>query len=59
MFSSMRGVKDIYALVFDGSINNNLIEFSVTKNIKYIIGMKIEEKINTPKNIKIMIKKDL
>ncbi len=59
MFSALKEMKDIYALVFDGSIDQKLVKFSADKNIKHLVGMKINGRINVPKNMRVVTQKEL
>jgi len=59
MFSAMKEVKDVYALIFDGSIDQKLINFASTKNIKYIVGMKKYERLNIPQSVEIITQEDI
>lgn len=59
MFGALKEIKDVHALIFDGSIDQKLVNFSAEKNIKYLVGMKVNGRINTSKNIKVLLQKDL
>ncbi|RKX39186.1 MAG: DNA primase, partial [Thermotogae bacterium] len=45
--------------IFDGSIDQKLVNFASSKNIKYIVGMKRDERLNIPQSVEIIIQKDL
>ncbi len=59
MFGALREMKDVHALIFDGSIDQKLVNFATEKNIKYLVGMKINGRINVSKNMRVLIQKDL
>ncbi len=59
MFGALKEIKDVHALIFDGSIDQKLVNFATEKNIKYLVGMKINGRISASKNIKVLLQKDL
>ncbi|UCG95773.1 MAG: DNA primase [archaeon] len=59
MFSALKEMKDVHALVFDGSVDQKLINFTTDKKIRYLVGMKINGRINVPKSLRVLIQKDL
>jgi len=58
MFGALKEIGDVYALVFDGSIDQKLVNFATEKNIKYLVGMKINGRLNIPKNTDVLTQKD-
>lgn len=58
MFGALKEIKDVYALIFDGSVDQKLVNFATEKNIKHVVGMKINGRINVSKNIKVFVEKD-
>lgn len=59
MFSALKEMKDVHALVFDGSVDQKLVNFTSERNLKYLIGMKLNGRINVPKNMRVLMQKDL
>lgn len=59
MFSAIRNVKDVYALIFDGSIDQKLIKFASEKNISYVVGMRKDKRIRGERDVKFFVKEDL
>lgn len=59
MFGALKEIKDVHALIFDGSIDQKLVNFATEKNIKYLVGMKINGRISASKNIMVLLQKDL
>ncbi len=59
MFGALREIKDVYAILFDGSLDQKLVKFAAEKNIKYLVGMKVRGRISPPKNMEVYIQKDL
>lgn len=51
MYGAVKGVRETRALVFDGSVDQKLINFASDNGIKYIIGMKAENNLRCPKNM--------
>jgi len=39
--------KDVYAIVFDGKINESIVELAESKGIKYVVGMSFKDKIRS------------
>jgi len=58
MFGALKEIGDVYALVFDGSIDQKLVNFATEKNIKYLVGMKINGRLNISKNTDVLTQKD-
>ncbi len=58
MFSALREIKDVYAIIFDGSVDQKLVNFAKEKNIKYLVGMKISGRVTVPSNMGVFIQKD-
>ena len=59
MFGALKEIKDVDVLIFDGSIDQKLIKFASEKNIKDIVGMKVDGRISVPKNMKVYTQRDL
>lgn len=57
MFSAMKEVDDAQALIFDGSVDQKLINFASDRDLKYVVGMTKRGKIRD-KDISYLIKKD-
>ena len=58
MFGALREIKDIYALIFDGSVDQKLVNFAKDKNIRYVVGMKIIGRITIPNSMEVLTQKD-
>ena len=58
MFSALREIKDVYAIIVDGSVDQKLVNFAKEKNIKYLVGMKISGRVTVPSNMGVFIQKD-
>ena len=39
--------KNVYAIVFDGAINQNIVDFALMRHIKYVIGPRYKERVKT------------
>jgi len=58
MFSALNEVRDVYAVIFDGLIDQRTVNYVASKNIKYLVGMRKTERINIPKNLEVITQKD-
>ncbi|MCD6477406.1 MAG: DNA primase [Candidatus Aenigmarchaeota archaeon] len=59
IFSAIREVKDIHTLIFDGTVDQRIVNFAASHNIKYLIGMKKSEKIHIPQTLRVLAQADL
>lgn len=57
MFNTMKRL-DAEALIFDGNIDQKLVNRCSTNGIKYVIGMKVD-RIRTPENVFVLTLQDL
>ena len=58
MFSALREIKDVYAIVFDGTIDQKLVNFAKEKNIKYLVGMRITGRLTIPGGMEVFTQRD-
>lgn len=54
MFNAMKDV-DAESLVFDGIVDQKLVNFASNRGVKYIVGMRSTEKIRVPKGVKMIV----
>ncbi|MBI4018511.1 MAG: DNA primase [Candidatus Aenigmarchaeota archaeon] len=50
---------DVLAIVFDGKINQDIIELSLQKNIPYLVATDYKENITVPETMTVLTQKDL
>jgi len=58
MFGAMREIQ-AYALLFDGDIDQKLINFAMQRGVKLIIGMKMKSRTRGMKGIEVLCREDL
>jgi len=58
MFSALREIKEVYAIVFDGTIDQKLVNFAKEKNIRYLVGMRITGRLTIPGGMEVFTQKD-
>jgi len=58
MFSTVRRLKSVEALVFDGDIDQKLVNQCSANNVKYIVGMRVG-RIKTPEGIFVLTLQNL
>ncbi len=58
IFNTIREL-EATALLFDGEIDQKLVSLASQKGIKYLVGMKVKGKINTPENVSVLTINDL
>lgn len=51
--------KNVYAIVFDGKISQDIIEMSLQKNIPFLVATDYKEKITVPESMTVITQKDL
>ncbi|MBI2578503.1 MAG: DNA primase [Candidatus Aenigmarchaeota archaeon] len=51
--------RNVYAIVFDGKISQDIIEMSLQKNIPYLVATDYKEKITVPESMTVITQKDL
>ena len=49
---------NIYAIVFDGKINQSIVDLAKHRGVKFVVGMSFKEHIE-PQGIKVLVMKDL
>jgi len=58
LVQTMKGLNSVYAVIMDGSINDEILHTAETSNVKYLVGM--NSKINTDQTrIEVLTNKDL
>ena len=57
MFSTMKSVENIYAIVFDGSVDQKLLNFASERGVSYIVGMTLNGRVRS-RGVKFLTKKD-
>ena len=45
--TSINSFKNVYAMVFDGMINQAIVDLALSKKIKYVVGMKFKESVKS------------
>jgi len=45
--TSINSFKNVYAMVFDGMINQAIVDLALSKKIKYVVGMKFKENVKS------------
>lgn len=59
IFTAIREVKNTDTIIFDGSIDQKLINFAEKSNIKNVVAMKLDQKTEVPKTLKIFTQESL
>jgi len=57
MFSTMKSVENIYAIVFDGSVDQKLLNFASERGVSYVVGMTLNGRVRS-RGVKFLTKKD-
>ncbi len=54
----LSGYQRVYAIVFDGKINQSIIDVAKQRNIRYVVGMSFKERVDS-NGIRVLTLKDL